>query len=217
MSYNSQRVKLLMPEYGRHVQNMLLHAKNIEDKQQRQLFVELIVDLMQQMQTTSRPSQELTEKLWNHVFMIAGYDLDVDVPADVKIVKHTEDVHPPKLEYPKKDIRFRHYGFNVQELVEKAKGMEDEEKKAMFSNAIASYMKLAYKTWNSAHYVNDEAIKSDLKTISDGDLAIPEETSLDFLQYTTHRQQRGRKRNGHGHGHSGGGKQRKNQRQRRKK
>ena len=198
MSYNSQRVKLLMPEYGRHVQNMLEHVKTVEDKETRQLIVEQIVQLMQQMQTTAKPSKELTEKLWNHVFMIAGYDLDVDAPEDVEIVKHTEDAPPPKLEYPSRDIRYRHYGFNVQQMVKKAEGMEDEEKKALFANAIGSYMKLAYKTWNSTHYVNDELIKGDLKMISDGDLDIPEEKPLDFLSYSPPPQRHQRKKRNSG-------------------
>ncbi|MDX1476484.1 MAG: DUF4290 domain-containing protein [Saprospiraceae bacterium] len=183
--YNSNREKLLIPEYGRHVQKMLEHARTIEDKEQRQMFVELVVRLMEQMQSSnSRPTKELTDKLWNHAFMIGGYELDVEAPEDVTIVKHQGYVRPPKLEYPYHESKYRHYGYNVQQLIEKAKKMEDEEKRTKFMTAIASYMKLAYKTWNRDHYVNDEVIKSDLKRMSGGELVIAEETPLDFLQYT---------------------------------
>ena len=213
MQYNSQRDKLLMPEYGRHVQNMLLHARTIEKKEDRQAFVEVVVNLMEQMQTSARPSRELTEKLWNHVFMIAGYDLDVDAPEDVVVVKHTDDPHPPKLEYPKNKFKFRHYGYHVQQLVEKAKATDDPIKKAEFANAIGSYMKLAYKTWNGDHFVNDEIIKEDLRSISSGGVDINEETPLDFLTYT-HTKSNNRKKSRSG---SGGGKQRKSQNRRRRR
>lgn len=213
MQYNSLRSKLIIPEYGRHVQNMLMYAKEITDKKERQAFVEFVVNLMEQM-TNSRATHELTEKLWNHVFMIAGYDLDVDVPADIKIVRHTEDAKPPKLDYPKKNKSFRHYGFNVQQMIDKAQKMEDPEKRAMFSNAIASYMKLAYKTWNNDHYVNDEVIKGDLKSMSHGNIDIPDDQPLDFLTYTMPRPQMRHKKRG-----PGGGKHKKNNniRQKRKR
>ena len=211
MTYNSLRSKLVIPEYGRHVQNMLIYAKTIEKDEDRQAFVEFVVNLMEQMQTSSKPSHELTEKLWNHVFMIAGYDLAVTPPDDVVIVRHTEDPHPPKLEYPEKNMNFRHYGFNVQQLIDKADKMEDPEKKAQFANVIASYMKLAYKTWNHDHYVNDEVIKGDLKAISHGTLDIPEEQPLDFLTYNFPKQPMRKKRT------SGGPKHKKNSRHKRKR
>ena len=216
MSYNSRRTKLLLPEYGRHVQNLLKHAKNIEDKEKRQVFVEVVVGMMQQIQTQARPSFELTEKLWNHVFMIAGYDLEVDVPENVTIVKHTESEAPPRMEYPLKDIKYRHYGFNVQQMIDKAKDMDDEEKKALFSNAIGSYMKLAYKTWNSTHYVSDDIIKEDLRMISMGEVTVPAETSLDFLTYTMPlRPQRKKRSNNQGKGRRDNNN--KNSRQRRRR
>ncbi|MDX1408084.1 MAG: DUF4290 domain-containing protein [Saprospiraceae bacterium] len=184
LEYNSNRERLIIPEYGRHVQKMLDYARTIEDKEQRQLFVEMVVRLMEQMQTNnSRPTKELTDKLWNHAFMIGEYELDVEAPEDVTIVKHQGYTGPPKLEYPYHESKYRHYGYHVQQLIEKAKKMEDEEKKSLFMTAIASYMKLAYKTWNRDHYVNDEVIKSDLKRMSGGELVIPESTPLDFLQY----------------------------------
>ncbi len=185
MEYNSNRDKLIILEYGRHVQKMIAHAKTIEDKEDRQFFMDQIVELMGQMQPNMKSSLEFTNKLWNHAFMIAGYDLEVDVPEGVEIDNMTKHHHPPKLPYPVKNMKYRHYGHNVQVLIDKAVRMEDSEKKEIFGNAIGSYMKLAYKTWNHDHYVNDEIIKGDLKKMSGDDIDLDSNVQLNFLHSTT--------------------------------
>lgn len=186
MEYNSKRENLEIAEYGRHVQKMIDHAKTIEDKEQRQFFFEMIVELMGQILPNSKPSPEQTNKLWNHAMMIANYEIDVEAPDDVKIVKHTEQIHPPKLPYPTNNKKYRHYGVNVQKLISKAAEEEDPEKKKEFAVAIGSYMKMAYKTWSPEHYMNDESIKGDLKSISKGNIDLEEDVSLDFLKNINH-------------------------------
>jgi hypothetical protein len=186
MEYNSSREKLEIAEYGRHVQKMIDHAKTIEDKEQRQFFFEMIVELMGQILPNNKPSPEQTNKLWNHAMMIANYDIDVEPPKDVNIVKHTEQVHPPKLPYPTSNKKYRHYGVNVQKLIEKAAEVEDPEKQKEFAVAIGSYMKMAYKTWSPEHYMNDESIKGDLKAISKGNIDLEDDVSLDFLKNVKH-------------------------------
>ena len=105
-------------------------------------------------------------------------------------------------------MKFRHYGQNVQRLIDKAKRMEDPDKKTIFSNAIGSYMKLAYKTWNQDHYVNDEVIKGDLKSMSDSDLDLEDSVQLNFLSNTTPAKQYQKKRNNtHHKNRSKGGRQ----------
>lgn len=181
LEYNSGRGKLIIPEYGRNVQKLLNHARTIEDKEQRQFFVEMVVKLMEQIQSDTRPSKELTDKLWNHAFIIGEYELDVEPPEDVEIVPDEARKHPPKLDYPKHETDYKHYGYNVQTLIEKAVAMEDEQKRYHMAVAIASYMKLAYRTWNKDHYVSDELIKGDLQSMSNNRLKLEESDSLDFL------------------------------------
>jgi len=206
MEYNSNRSTLIISEYGRHVQKMIAHAKTIEDKEQRQFFMEQVVQLMGQLQPNMKPSPEFTNKLWNHALMIANYEIEVDLPEDVVIAKITERKHPPKLPYPANNMRYRHYGHNVQVLINKAKKMEDAEKKEVFGNAIGSYMKLAYKTWNRDHYVNDEVIKGDLRSMSGNDLDFDESTQLNFLHNSTPAKQPVKKRtSGHHKNRSKGG------------
>ena len=186
MEYNSKRERLGIAEYGRHVQKMIDHAKTIEDAEKRQFFMEMVVELMGQIIPNSKPSPEQTNKLWNHALMIANYEIDVVPPEEVTIVEHTEQVHPPKLEYPSDNKNYRHYGVNIQKLIAKASEFEDPEKKEMFGVVIGSYMKLAYKTWSPEHYMNDESIKADLKGISEGNLELEENVPLDFLKNVSH-------------------------------
>ena len=181
MQYNSQKDLLAMPEYGRNVQLLVEHAKTIEDPEFRQAFVEKIIELMHQMHPQNRNVEDYRVKLWQHVFRIAGYDIDVQTPDG--IVPTPEDIFkkPEQVDYPKVDANFRHYGSNVQKLIQKAKGMEPGPKRDGFVAVIGSYMKLAYRTWNKDHYVSDEVIKGDLQKLSNGELQLNENASLDHL------------------------------------
>ena len=181
MEYNSQRELLSIPEYGRNVQRLILHAKTIEDDEERQAFVEKMVDLMQQMHPQNRNIEDYKDKLWKHVFRIANYELNVTPPSG--IIPTPEDIkkRPEIVPYPKSEARFRHYGNNVAQLTKKALTMEEGPIRAGFTKVIGSYMKLAYKTWNREHFVSDEVIKNDLLTLSDGKLILAEEISIDNL------------------------------------
>lgn len=182
LEYNSQRENLTIAEHGRHVQKLIKHAKTIEDRQKRQSFVESVVNLMHQMNPQTKNVAEYKERLWKHAFRIADYDLDVTPPEGVVITKPDEVTPPPKLEYPKLEKKFRHYGRSVQLLVRKALAMEEGEKREAFVEVIGSYMKLAYQTWNREHYVNDEIIMEDLKSLSGGKLAMHDDLQFDNLK-----------------------------------
>jgi len=181
MEYNSAKEHLVIPEYGRNVQSMIGYAKTIEDKEERQAFVEGLVDLMNQMLPQAKNVLEYKARLWKHVFRIADYDLDVMPPSGEIPTPKEKELRPERIPYPKSDKRFKHYGTNVQSLIQKAIGMEDGEMKTEFINIIASYMKLAFKTWNPDHYVNDEMIKQDLKDLSENKLSMPDDAPIDFL------------------------------------
>jgi hypothetical protein len=213
MEYNSNREKLIIPEYGRNIQKLINHAKTIEDNEERRFFVEQVVNLMLQMQPQNKNNLELRDKLWKHVFRIGNYDLNIDPPEGVKIVPITERAHPPKLDYPQKDMKYRHYGSNVQTLIEKAKLMEEGPKRDMFCVVIATYMKMAYRNWNQDYIVTDEMIKQDLKSMSGGLLVLGAEVTLASVS-TSHSGAR-RKKRSNGSSYNGKGKSR--QKYRRKK
>lgn len=182
MFYNSEAELLIKSEYGRHVQNLVNHAKTIEDQEFRQKFVERIVNLMYQMNPRSKNIAEYKDSIWQDVFKIAGFDLEGVLPPNGQVPTQEEaQLRPDRLDYPKGEKRFRHYGHYVQEMIKKAISMEDEEKKTIYTSYIASYMKLAYRTWNREHFVNDNVIKEDLLTLSDGKLIIEENVLIENL------------------------------------
>lgn len=190
MEYNSSREELIIPEYGRNVQKLIKHAKTIEDKEYRQKFVERIVRLMQQMHPQHGNIEDYQERLWKHVFFIANFELDVDPPSGHKATREEVNRRPEIVPYPVNEAKYRHYGHNIQQLIKKARTMPTETKKQGFVNTIASYMKLAYKTWNREHYVSDEIIKGDILSLSDGELKIDEHTKIDYLSTPKRRNKR---------------------------
>lgn len=179
MNYNTSRGDIIIPEYGRNIQLLIEHAKTIENKAERQVYVETIVDLMQRLHPQTRNVDDYIAKLWSHVFRIADYELDVDPPC--KILSREEVCKKPEqLPYPTNDVKYRHYGKNVQEMVRKASAMEDDDMQEEYVQVIGSYMKMAYKTWNREN-VSDEMIRKNLVKISDGELELEEDTNIDGL------------------------------------
>ena len=199
MEYNSQKEGLVIAQYGRNVQNLISYAIKIEDKEKRQSFTEAIIELMNQMNPISRNEADHIEKLWRHLFRIADYKIEVVPPSGVVPSPEYSEYKPTTIPYEKGTRGFRHYGSHVKKLIEKAKELTDEEKKAEFTMIIASYMKLAYRTWNKDHYVNDEIIKGDLKKLSGGELALGEDDVIDVsaVKYNTrsHPRENNRRRN----------------------
>jgi hypothetical protein len=179
MEYNSQKEGLIIAQYGRNVQNLINYALKIEDKEKRQSFTEAIIELMNQMNPISRNEEDHIEKLWRHLFRISDYKIDVVPPSGVVPNPESSEYKPGLIPYEKGSKGFRHYGSNVKKLIEKAKELTDEEKKAEFTMIIASYMKLAYRTWGRDQYVNDEIIKGDLVKLSDGALQLTEDDVID--------------------------------------
>lgn len=179
MDYNTAKGDIVIPEYGRNIQLLIEHSKTIEDRTERQAFVETVVDLMQRLHPQTRNVEDYVAKLWSHVFRIADYELDVDPPCEIL---SREEVYkrPEPLPYPTNDVKYRHYGRNVQEMVRKAAAMEDDEMQEEYVQVIGSYMKMAYKTWNREN-VSDEMIRKNLVKISDGELELEEDTNIDGL------------------------------------
>jgi hypothetical protein len=183
IAYNTERPDIQFPEYGRSIQEMLLHAKTIESPQKRQKTVESIIGLMIQLGPQgNRNMDDYREKLWNHVFALTNYELDVTPPSGIVIRKEEDRPKPQPLGYPSTATRMRHYGNSVHALIQKAIELPEGPKREGFVEVIASYMKLAYKTWNKEHYVSDDIVKEDLEILSNGQLLLHEgHDSLDKL------------------------------------
>jgi len=213
--YNSQKEHLIISEYGRNVHNLINHAKGIENDEERQAFAESIVDLMHQMNPSQRTNLDYKDKLWRHLFRIADFDIKVKT-HNGEVLTAEDAIHKPKpLEYPANQKKFRQYGQLVKDLIMKAVETEDEEKKDEFVMIIASYMKLAYKTWNQLHYVSDEMIKEDIKNLSEGKLIIPEDKTIEIHSPGGGGGRKGRRSSHQSHGRSGSRQNRGSNRRRR--
>lgn len=176
MEYNSTRKKLVIPEYGRNIQKLINYAVDMEDRKKRTQMAYLIVHIMASMNPQVRDSADYKRKLWDHMFIISGFKLDVDAPYP----KPSPDVlteKPKRLEYGNQEIRFRHYGKNVEKIIEKAKEYEEGEEKDALVQIIANHLKKSYLNWNRDS-VNDQLIEDHLKLLSGGALELNEKQEL---------------------------------------
>lgn len=179
MEYNTVREKITLAEYGRHIKRIVDNCIKIEDREHRNRTAHEIIELMGQLNPHLRNVEDFRHKLWDHLFMISEFKLDVDSPYP-KTTKSQIIEKPEPLEYPQTKIRHRHYGKNVAALVSKAVEVEDPEKRLAFAQCIGNYMKLTYVNWNKEN-TNDEIIKNDLNIISKGELSLSVEDNISEL------------------------------------
>ena len=179
MEYNSGRNKLVLKEYGRHVQKIVENCMKEKDPEKRNQFAKEIIELMGQLNPHLRNVEDFRHKLWDHLFIMSDYKLKVDSPYPIKEREEIEK-KPEKLPYPQSRIRYKHYGKNVESLVDKAIKTEDPEKQAEFTQCIGNFMKMVYQNY-SKDAVNDETIKSDLKLLSKGKLQLTDDQDINSL------------------------------------
>ncbi|MFT4094671.1 MAG: DUF4290 domain-containing protein [Niabella sp.] len=168
MEYNTTRNYLAMREYGRHVQKMVEHILTIEDPERRQNNAEAVIELMGFLNPHLKNVEDFRHKLWDHLFLISDFKIKVDSPYPIP-TRETLRAKPHPLPYPKRSSRFSHLGKNLEDVIDKALAEQDPEKRQGFANAIAYYMKLAYNNWHK-EVVHDDAIQSELNSITDGQL-----------------------------------------------
>ena len=164
MEYNSGRPKMIIPEYGRHIQKMVDYAAGLKDKEERNKCAKSIIDVMGQLNPHLRDVADFKHKLWDHLFIMSNFNLDVDSPYDIPSPEILNE-KPEILAYPKGRIKYKHYGKIVSELIEKANAYDEGEEKQSLVDSIANLMKRQYLTWNNKS-ISDEVIVNDLKTIS---------------------------------------------------
>ncbi len=168
MEYNTGRNYLSMREYGRHIQKMVEYVLSIEDREKRQQQAQVLIELMGFLNPHLKNVEDFRHKLWDHLFFISDFKLDVDSPYPIP-KKETYKAKPDPLPYPKRYPKYSHLGKNLEIIVNKALKEEDPEKKAGFANTIAYYMKLAYSNWHK-ELVHDDAIRSEMDSITGGAL-----------------------------------------------
>jgi hypothetical protein len=179
--YNSTRSKLILSEYGRNVQNMVKYIVALPTKEERNRYAQVVIDLMGFLNPHLRDVADFKHKLWDHLHIISDFQIDVDSPYPKPSV---EAIHlkPEPLRYPHQRIRYKHYGKTIELMMEKAKSIDDPERKRHMVQAIANFMKMAYVQWNKDS-VTDEMIISDLYNLSGGQLKLEENVNLARVEY----------------------------------
>lgn len=166
MDYNTDREKLILPEYGRNVQNMVDYAISIEDRAMRQRCAVTIVRIMGQMFPAIKEMPDADEVLWNHLARMSRYELDIDYPVDID--KEEEAMaKPAPLPYPMTNIRYRHYGHLLESLLRKVADMEEGEERTALIELTANQMRKDLFYWNKDS-LNDEKIAADIARYTDG-------------------------------------------------
>lgn len=176
MEYNTSRNMLHMPEYGRNIQKMVEYTCSVEDREERNRLAQSIVTIMGVMNPHLRDVTDFKHKLWDHLFIISDFKLDVDSPYP-KPEAETFKLKPDRINYPKNDIRWRHYGKSVENLVKKITEMEAGEEREQIIRNTANFMKYLYVTYNKDSVV-DEVIFDNLTKLSNGAITLPEDLKL---------------------------------------
>ncbi len=179
--YNSTRPKLILAEYGRNVQNMVDYICTLPTKEERNRYAQVVIEMMGFLNPHLRDVADFKHKLWDHLHIISDFRIDVDSPYPLP---DREKLHPKPelLAYPQHNIRFKHYGHTVENMIQRAKKIKDDSKRTAMTESIANFMKMAYVTWNKDS-VTDDAILKDLHELSGGELKVGPSfvlTKLDF-------------------------------------
>ncbi|MCJ7447476.1 MAG: DUF4290 domain-containing protein [Bacteroidales bacterium] len=170
--YNTQRKRMALPEYGRNVQKMVDHIKTIEDRDERNRAAKTIIQIMGNLNPHLRDIGDFKHKLWDHLALIADFELDIDTPfPPPEASKFNEK--PKQVPYKQGNIRFLHYGRIIELLIDAASGMDEGEEKEYLTTLIVNQMKKSYITWNRGQ-VADEVIIGDMKMLSGGKLKMTE-------------------------------------------
>lgn len=166
MDYNSNRKKLPLPEYGRNIQNMVDHIMTIEDREERNVAAQTIIDIMGNLYPYLRDINDFKHKLWDHLAIMADFKLDIEYPYDPP-KPETFQEPPKKVPYSSNHIKLRYYGKTLELMVDKAAEYENGEEKEILITLLANHMKKSYLTWNK-DAVDDEKIYQDLELLSKG-------------------------------------------------
>ena len=179
-----------IPEYGRHFQKMVDHAVSIEDREKRNQIAQAIISVMGNMQPHLRDVPDFQHKLWDQLFIMSDFQLEVDSPYPIPS-KELLQQRPDPLEYPQNHPKYRFYGNNIKRMIDVAIGWDKGDMRSGLEHAIANHMKKCYLNWNK-DTVEDEAIFAHLRELSNGeiDLGKEGETLTDSGQFLKNRVQK---------------------------
>ena len=166
----------MLPEYGRNVQNMIQHAMEIANREERNRAAQAIIEVMGQLNPHLRDVDDFKHKLWTHLFVMSDFQLDVDSPYEIP-KREILDEKPQLMAYPKGTIRYGHYGQYTQKILEASKEIDSEDEKKFLSETMANFMKKQFLIHNN-NAVENYVIIEQLKELSKGELSLDDPDEL---------------------------------------
>lgn len=185
MKYSISEAPLRLREYGRNIQALVEYAKTIEDKEQRSQTAHEIVRIMSNLNPALREIPDYKQKLWDHIFMIAEYDFDVDAPYPAPLPPDVEKETEKRLEYPRGVPRYRRYGWNVQLMIDEATRMEDGPIKDEYINIIANTMKMFLRNMDRES-TPESVLAEHIRDMSNGKLEVRGEDLIIHKPHPNH-------------------------------
>lgn len=176
LTYNTDRPKMHIPEYGRNVQKMVDYAVSLPEKSDRNIVANAIIKVMGELNPHLRDVEEYKPKLWTHLFIMSEFELDVDSPYPLP-EREKLSAKPNKVDYPQSKIKIGHYGKTVEKMIDKAVEMAKGDERTALEKYIASLMKRFHLTFNSS-FVEDEVILAHLTKLSDGKIQLSDTSFL---------------------------------------
>ncbi len=176
LEYNTEREKLRMPEYGRSVLRMVEQVMAIEDREQRSRQAAAVVRVMELLNPQVHQEENWEHKLWDHLYIISDYKLDVDSPYPMPKAEEI-DTKPERIPLKSKPVKATHYGRNIESIIDLIAAQEDGEQKTAMIRSLAIYMRQQYLIWNKDS-VSNETIFQDIEKLSDYRIKVPEGISL---------------------------------------
>lgn len=170
--YNTERKCLRLPEYGRNVQKMIEYIRSIPDREKRNEQARAVVKVMEILNPQVHLQENYEQKLWDHLHIISGFDLDIDSPYPIPS-KEQLVAPPATVPIKKKPIKANHYGRNIESIIDLIAEKEDGETKTAMIRSLAIYMRQQYLIWNKDS-VSDETIFQDIEKLSDYRIKVPE-------------------------------------------
>jgi hypothetical protein len=166
LQYNTERTKLIIPEYGRHLHKMIDQALECEDREKRNNLAKAIIGVMGNMNPHLRDVPDFQHKLWDQLYIMSNFELDIDSPYPLPS-KEVYEERPDKLNYPQNFPKYRFYGNNIKRMIDVAISWEDGEMKKQLVYVIANHMKKCFLNWNK-DTVEDDVIFNHLNELSEG-------------------------------------------------
>lgn len=174
VKYNTQEKRLALPEYGRNIQNMVDFCVTIPDREERTTCANTIINIMGNMFPHLRDVNDFKHILWDHLAIMSDFSLDIDYPYEV-VKRENMYRKPERLPYTQARFAYKHYGKNLENMIQVAKEMEEGEAKEQLIQLLANHMKKSFLTWNK-EVVDDKKIFKDLEQLSEGRIVLDEDS-----------------------------------------